>query len=185
MDSSLKFDQECAVDFDNNEKRTPYRLCYNDRIKVINAQAVNADKIINPSLREPERLASREVLRLTRVNSVDIIQTKTIHDGNSIKNKSATPMERRTTPSQYLPYILGNKGADVAAPVFNKATYGSFRTQEERKFQAFSRGLERDHKQPELFNGKDQRLATTAVLDISKPAQLHSRYTIMQLRSAR
>lgn len=182
MDSSLKFDQES--DIDNSEKRTPYRLCYKDRIKVITTQPVNADKIINTSLSEPERLASREVLRLTKVNSVDIIQTKTIHDGNSIKNRSATSVERQTTPSLYLPYILGNKGADTA-PVFNKATYRSFRTQEERKCLAFSRSLERDQKQPELFNGKDKRLAAAAVLDISKPAQLHSRFPIMQLRSAR
>lgn len=179
MDSSLKFDQESAVDIDNIDKRTSYRLCYKDRIKVISARS-NADKTINTTLREP----SREVLRLTKVNSVNIIQTKIIHDGNSIKDRSVTSVERRTTPSLYLPHILGNKCADIAPAQFNKATYRSFRTQQERKCLAFSRSLERD-KQLELFNGKDKRLGTTAVIDISKPAPLHSRYQIMQLRSAR
>lgn len=89
MDSSLKFDQESAVDIDNIDKRTSYRLCYKDRIKVISARS-NADKTINTTLREP----SREVLRLTKVNSVNIIQTKIIHDGNSIKDRSVTSVER-------------------------------------------------------------------------------------------
>lgn len=146
---------------------------------------VNADKIINSTLRETERLESREILRLAKVYSVDTIQTKSTQDGNSVKHRSVTSMERRTTPSLYLPCILGNKGADMV-PVFNKTTYRGFRTQEERKCLAFSRSLQRDHKQPELFtDGKYKRLGTAAVIDISKPAQLHTRYTIMQLRSAR
>jgi len=171
MDSSLKFDQDSAGDIDNIEKRIPYRLgCKKDRIKVVTTRPVNEVQINNSTQHEPERLQSREVLRLTKVNSVDIIQTNAIQDGNSTKKRSVTSLERRTTPSLYLPYLLGNKEADKPT-VFNKATYRSFRTQEERKCLAFTRSLQRDHKQ--LIDGKDKRLVSAAVMDISNPAKLH------------
>lgn len=172
------FDQDSAADIDNNEKRIPYRLCYKDRIKVITTRPVNEVQINKSTFYEPERLESRGVLRLTKVNSVDVIQTKTIQDGNSTKNRCVTSLERRTTPSLDLPYLLGN-----IPPVFNKATYRSFRTQEERKCLAFTRSLQRDHKQ--LIDSNDKRLVTAAVIDISNPAKLHSRYNVMHLRSAR
>lgn len=134
MDKSFKFDQDSAGDVDNNKKKIPYRLCCKkDRIKVISTSG------------EPERLGSREVLRLSKVNSVDIIKAKTTHDSNSIEKRSVTSLERRNTHSLYLPYLLGNKVADVPT-AFNKATYRSFRTQEERKCLAFTRSLQRDHK---------------------------------------
>lgn len=171
MDSSLKFDQDSAGDIDNIEKRIPYRLgCKKDRIKVVTTRPVNEVQINNSTQHEPERLQSREVLRLTKVNSVDIIQTNAIQDGNSTKKRSVTSLERRTTPSLYLPYLLGNKEADKPT-VFNKATYRSFRTQEERKCLAFTRSLQRDHKQ--LIDGKNKRLVSAAVMDISNPAKLH------------
>lgn len=171
MDSSLKFDQDSAGDIDNIEKRIPYRLgCKKDRIKVVTTRPVNEVQINNSTQHEPERLQSREVLRLTKVNSVDIIQTNAIQDGNSTKKRSVTSLERRTTPSLYLPYLLGNKEADKPT-VFNKAKYRSFRTQEERKCLAFTRSLQRDHKQ--LIDGKDKRLVSAAVMDISNPAKLH------------
>lgn len=171
MDSSLKFDQDSAGDIDNIEKTIPYRLgCKKDRIKVVTTRPVNEVQINNSTQHEPERLQSREVLRLTKVNSVDIIQTNAIQDGNSTKKRSVTSLERRTTPSLYLPYLLGNKEADKPT-VFSKATYRSFRTQEERKCLAFTRSLQRDHKQ--LIDGKDKRLVSAAVMDISNPAKLH------------
>lgn len=184
MDSSLKFDQDSAGDIDNIEKTIPYRLgCKKDRIKVVTTRPVNEVQINNSTQHEPERLQSREVLRLTKVNSVDIIQTNAIQDGrNSTKKRSVTSLERRTTPSLYLPYLLGNKEADKPT-VFNKATYRSFRTQEERKCLAFTRSLQRDHKQ--LIDGKDKRLVSAAVMDISNPAKLHLRYNVLHLRSAK
>lgn len=177
MDSSLKFDHGSAENIYNNEKRIPYRLCYNDKIKVIPTRPVYEEKISNTTFQEQE---SRAVLPLAKVNSVDIIQTKIIHDANNIRNRrSVTSMERRTTPSLYLPYLLGNKPDADITPVFNTATYRGFRTQQDRKCFAFSRTLERDQKQ--LFDGKvDKRLATPAVIDISKPIQLQSRYTVIQ-----
>lgn len=88
MDSSSKFDQDSAGDIDNIEKRIPYRLgCKKDRIKVVTTRPVNEVQINNSTQHEPERLQSREVLRLTKVNSVDIIQTNAIQDGNSTKKK--------------------------------------------------------------------------------------------------
>ena len=178
MDSSLKFDQDSDI-----EKRIPYRLCCKeDRLKGITTRPVNEVQINNSTQHGPERLESREVLRLTKVNSVDIIQTKAIQDGNSIKKRSVSSLERRITPSLYLPYLLVNKEADIPT-VFNKATYRSFRTQEERRWLAFTRSLQRDHKQ--LVDSKDERLVNAAVIDISNPAKLHSRYNVLHLRSAR
>ena len=184
MDSSLKFNQENVANIDDNEKRIPYRLCYKDRMKVTETWPVK-EKIMSIRFHEQEGLESRKVLRLTKVNSVNAIQTNTIQDGNSIKlNRSISSVERRTTQSLYLPYLLVNKDAYIT-PVFNMASYKGFRTQEERKSLALSRSLDRDHKQ--LFHdGKDKCLAAPAVIDISKPAKLYSRYTMMQpSRSAR
>ena len=183
MDSSLKLDQDSAGDIDNNEKTTPYRLCCKkDRIKVITTRPLNEVQINNSTSHEPERLESREVLRLTKVNSVDIIKMKTIQDGSSIDKRAITSLERRTAPSLYLPYLLGNKEPDIPT-VFNKATHRSFRTQEERKYLAFTRSLQREHKQ--LIDSKDKRLVNAAAIDISNPAKLHSRHNFMHLRSAR
>ena len=184
MDSSLKFDQDSVGDIDNIERRIPYRLCCEkDRIKVVTTRPVNGVEINSSTSHEPERLVSREVLRLTKVNSVDIIQTEAIQDGNSIKKRCVTSLDRRTTPSLYFPYLLGNKEADIP-PVFNKATYRSFRTQEERKCLAVTRSLQRDHKQ--LIDSRNKRLVPAAVIDISNPAKLHSRYNnVMNIRSAR
>ena len=187
MDSVLKFDQENADISVKNEEKTPYRLCYRDRIKVINTRpALNEDKIINTTFHETEKPETREVLRMAKVNSVDIIQTKAIHEnyaGNIPKTRSVTSMEGRTTPSLYLPYLLGN--TNNATPVFNLATYKGFRTLQERKSMAFTRTLERDHKQLINGPGKSKRLLTPAVIDISRPIQLYSRYSILYPRSAR
>lgn len=184
MNSAIKFDQENAG-IEKNEERIPYRLCYKDRIKVINIRPTNEDKIIDTTrdqLHEPDFPETREVLRMATVNSVDAIQTRAIHEQyENTKNRSVTSMERRATPGLYLPYLLGNK--DNITPVFNMATYKGFRTQEERKCWAFTKTLERDQK--ELFGGKEKRLtSTTAVMDISKPVQLHSRYAILHPKSA-
>lgn len=183
MDKSFKFDQDSAGDVDSNNKTIRYRLCCEkDKIKVISTRPINEVPINNPTSGEPERLVSREVLRLSKVNSVAIIKAKTIQDSNSIDKRSVTSLDRRTTPSLYLPYLLGSKVADLPT-VFNKATYRSFRTQEERKCLAFTRSLQRDHKQ--LIDSRDRRLANVAVIDISNPAKLHSRYNFMYFRSAR
>ena len=183
MDKSFKFDQDSAGDVDSNNKKIPYRICCEkDRIKVISTRSINGVPINNSTSGEPERLVSREVLRLSKVNSVEIIKAKTIQDSNSIEKRSVTSLERRTTPSLYLPYLLGNKVADIPT-VFNKATYRSFRTQEERKCLAFTRSLQRDHKQ--LIDSRDRRLTNAAVIDISNAAKLHSRYNYMHFRGAR
>ena len=183
MDSSLKLDQDSAGDTDNNEKTAPYRLCCKkDRIKVITTRPLNEVQINNSTSHEPERFDSREVLRLTKVNSVDNIKMKTIQDGSGIDKRAITSLERRTAPSLYLPYFLGNKGPDMPT-VFNKATHRSFRTQEERKYLAFTRSLQREHKQ--LIDSRDKRLVNAAVIDISNPAKLHSRHNSIHLRSAR
>lgn len=122
MSPNLKSDQESTGDIDNIEKRIAYRLCCKtDRIKVITTKTVNEVQINSSALHEPQRLEAREVLRLTKVSTVDKIQTKAIQDGkadgNSIKERSITSLERQTTPSLYLPYLL----ADIPL-VFNKAT---------------------------------------------------------------
>jgi len=89
MNSSLKFEQDSAGDIYNIEKRIPYRLCCKeDRIKVGTKRPANKVQIINSSQHEPERLESREVLRLTKVNSVEIVQTKATQDKNSIQTRS-------------------------------------------------------------------------------------------------
>ena len=122
MDSSLKFNQENVANIDDNEKRIPYRLCYKDRMKVTETWPVKG-QIMSVRFHEQERLGSRKVLRLTKVNSVNAIQTNTIQDGNSVKlNRSISSVEQRTTPSLYLPYLLVNKDAYIT-PVFNMATY--------------------------------------------------------------
>lgn len=185
MNSAIKFDQDNAG-IEKNEKRIPYRLCYKDMIKVINIRPTNEDKIIDTTrdqLHEPDCPETREVLRMATVNSVDAIQTRAIHEhyGN-IKNRSVTSMERRATSGLYLPCLLGNKDCHNITPVFSMATYKGFRTQEERKSWAFTKTLERDQK--ELFGGKEKRLTSTTVIDISKPAQLHSRYAILHPKSA-
>ena len=175
MDSNFKSDQESTGDIDNIEKKLPDRLCCKtERIQVITKRPVNEVQINSSALHKPGRSESRKVLRLTKVNSVDIIQTKAIQDGNSIKNRSVTSLERQTTSCLYLPYL---------PLVFNKATYKSFRTQEERKCLAFSRSLQRDHKQ--LNDSKDKRLVPAAVIEITNPVKLHSRYNVLHLRSAR
>ena len=182
MSPNLKSDQESTGDIGNIDKRIPYRLCCKTDIKVITTKPVNEKQINNSALHERERPESREVLRLTKVNSVDIIQTKAaIQDGNSIKGRSVTSLERQTTPSLYLPYLLGNKEADIPL-VFNNATYKSFRTREERRCLAFAKSLQRDYKQ--LNDSKDKRLAPAAVIAISNPVKLHSRYNcnILHLR---
>lgn len=182
MSSNLKSDQESTGEIDNIE-RIPYRLCCKtDRIKVISTKPVTEEQINSSALHEPERPGSREILRLTKVNSVDIIQTKAIQDGNSIKERGVTSLERQTMPSLYLPYLLGNKEADIPL-VFNNATYKSFRTQEERRCLAFARSLQRDHKQ--LNDSKNKRLVPAAVIAISNPVKLHSRYDVLHLRSAK
>lgn len=185
MDKSFKFDQDSAGDVDSNNKKIPYRLCCEkDRIKVISTRPITDEVPItnNSTSGEPERLLSREVLWLSKVNSVDIIKAKTIQDSNSIEKRSVTSLERRNTQSLYLPYLLGNKVTDIPT-VFNKATYRSFRTQEERKCLAFTRSLQRDHKQ--LIDSRDKRLANAVVIDISNAAKLHSRYNFMHFRSTR
>ena len=83
MDSNLKSDEESTGDTDNIGKRMPYRVCSKtDRIKVITTKPVNEMQINSSALHKPGRPESRKVLRLTKVNSVDIIQTKAIQDGN-------------------------------------------------------------------------------------------------------
>ena len=177
MDSNLKSDEESTGDTDNIGKRMPYRVCSKtDRIKVITTKPVNEMQINSSALHKPGRPESRKVLRLTKVNSVDVIETKAIQDGNSIKKRSVSFLERQTTPCLYLPYL---------PLVFNrdKATYKSFRTQEERKCLAFTRSLQRDHKQ--LNDSKDKRPVPAAVIEISNPVKLHSRYDVLHLRNAR
>ena len=182
MNSALNFAQENAgIENFKKEKRTPYRLCYKDEINIL---PTNENKIINTtSLREPDCPGTRQVLQMATVNSVDAIETRAIHEhcGN-IKNRSVTSMGRRVTPELYLPCLLGNK--DNITPVFNMVTHKGFRTQEERKCWALTKTLERDHK--ELFGGKEKRSMSTtaAVIDISKPAQLHSRSSIVHPKSA-
>ena len=152
-------------------------------MKVINTQQADEDKIINTGFKEPERQDTRKVLRLTKVNSVDKIQTKAIQDGNygNITNRSVNSVERRTTPNLYLPYLLGNK--DNITPVFNMATHGGFRTQQERKCLAFTRTLQRDHK--ELFSGIRKEKRSTVVINISRPVQINSRCAIIYPRNGR
>ena len=177
MDSNLiiKSDQESTGDIDNIEQKLSYRLCCKtERTKVITTKPVNEMQINSSALHKPGRPESRKALRLTKVNSVDIIQTKAIQDGNSIKKRSVSSLERQTTPCLYLPYL---------PLVFSKATYKSFRTQEERKCLAFTRSLQRDHKQ--LNDSKDKRPVPAAVIEISNPVKLHSRYDVLHLRSAR
>jgi len=175
MNSALKFHQENA-DIDNDAKKIPYRLCCKERIKIISTRLEDQDKIINTTLHEPNRPETREVLRMTKVNSVDNVETKEALESCSCGpiTRSVTSMERRATPSLYLPYLPGTK--HNITPVFNMATYGGFRTLQERKCLAFARTLERNHKQ--LFNGsgKAKRLPAQTVIDVSKPIHLQSRY---------
>ena len=180
MNSSLKLDQEKA-DAKENEGRISYRLCYKDRRKLLLTRPTSEDNIINTNLHEAERPGTRKVLRLARVNSVEEVQTKVIHEhcGN-IKPRSVTSMDRRANRGIYLPYLLGNND-NLVTPVFNMASYKGFRTQQERKCLALIRTL--DHN--ELLHGKKKHWTpTSAVIDITKPAQLHARYTIAHPKSA-
>lgn len=181
MNSSLKFDARILPDSENNERKTPYRLCFKDKIRVINTRRfANEDKKLNSDLWKSERPEMRAFLRPTKVNSVEMMETRVIQDvkcGNT-NNGRVTSVEQRTTSRFCLPCLLGEK---YITPIFNRTTYGGFRTQQERKCLAFTRTLQLNHKQ--IFGENEKRLKS--VLDISRPLQLQSRYVIGYPGSAR
>lgn len=181
MNSSLKFDAKTLPNSENNERKTPYRLCYRDKIRVINTRRfANEDEKLNSDLWKSERPEMRAFLLPTKVNSVEMMETRVIQDvkcGNT-NNGRVTSVERRTTSRFCLPYLLGEK---YITPIFNRTTYGGFRTQQERKCLAFTRTLQLNHKQ--IFGENEKRLKS--VLDISRPLQLQSRYVIGYPGSAR
>lgn len=181
MNSSLKFDAKTLPDCENNERKTPYRLCYRDKIRVINTRCfANEDEKLNSDLWKSEKPEMRAFLLPTKVNSVEMMETRVIQDvkcGNT-NNGRVTSVERRTTSRFCLPYLLGEK---YITPIFNRTTYGGFRTQQERKCLAFTRTLQLNHKQ--IFGENEKRLKS--VLDISRPLQLQSRYVIGYPGSAR
>lgn len=176
MNSSLKFDAKILPDSENNERKTPYRLCYRDKIRVLNTRRfANEDKKLSTDfdLGKSEKPKMRAFLRPTKVNSVEIMEARVIQDvkcGNTNDGR-VTSMERRTTSRFYLPHLLGEK---YITAIFNSTTYGGFRTQQERKCLAFTTALQRNHKQ--IFGENENRLKS--VLDISRPLQLQSRYVI-------
>ena len=180
MDSGLKFDHKQQMDGGKREfdERIPYGPCFTDRVKNTDTLPVEVKRTSTSGFYNPERSQSRKVLPLTRLNSVDAIQTNTFHgDYSSMRlTKRISSVERPTMPpSLHLPYLLVNKDAHIT-PVFNMATYKGFRTQEERKSLSWSRQLERDHKH--LFHdGKleEKCFAVPTVIDISKPAKLNAR----------
>lgn len=170
MISTLKF---CPKKTDMEGEEMAYRLGWKERrIKLENIR-----ETINSTVIKPERTRARSVLRIAKVDTVDEIQSKfETHD--NVKTRSLTSRERSTSPGLYSPCLLENTS------VFNMTTYKGFRTQQQRRNLAFARTLERKHN--ELFHDKEKRLAsnTMALLDISKPAKIHSRFAVVYPKSA-
>lgn len=180
MDSGMKFghkQQSDAISKGKIEEKIPYRLCFKDRVKDTDTSLIE-EKRTSQRFYDQERLQSRKVLRLTRVHSVEAVQTNSFHgDDSTIRLTKRIPsVERRTIPpSLYLPYLLVNKDAYIT-PVFNMATYKGFRTQEERKRLSLSKQLERYQKNLlHEGNSEEKCSAVPAVIDISKPAKLNVR----------
>lgn len=172
MNSVLKFDQSNAdIAMAKEAIAQRHRFGYNKRVKHEDTTGTSEDsEASNTTAIEPERPGTRKVLRMAKVHSVDTIQTK---DTLDFKETRGLRLVRRSTiPSLYSPTSLG-----CTAPEFNTATSKGFRTQQERRHLAFIRTLERKHK--DIFHGEEKGLSSSlAVLDISKPAKLHSRYVI-------
>ena len=171
MNSVLKFDLSNAdIGMAEETIAHRHRFSYNKRVKHEDTTGTSKDnEASNTTAIEPERPGTRKVLRMAKVHSVDIIQTKEAPD---FPEKSLRFVRRSTVPNLYSPTSLGS-----TTPEFNTATSEGFRTQHERRHLAFIRTLERKHK--DIFHGEEKGLSSSlAVLDISKPAKLHSRYVI-------
>lgn len=175
MNSVLKFDQS-NVNIRMAETTIAHRYRYNKKVKHEDTTGPREEEAINTTAIEPERPGARKVLRMAKVHTVDTIQTKEALDVPGAR--SLTSMSRSTIQNLYSPSLLGSN-----APEFNTATRKGFRTQQERRHLAFIKTLERKHK--DTFHGEEKGLSSSvAVLDISKPAKLHSRYVIAHPKTA-
>lgn len=174
MNSVLKFDQSNAdIAMAEGAIAQRHRFSYNKRVKHEDTTGTSEDsEASNTTAIEPERPwpGTRKVLRMAKVHTVNTIQTKEAHDFK--ETRGLRLVRRSTIPSLYSPTSLG-----CTAPEFTTATSKGFRTQQERRHLALIRTLERKHK--DIFHGEEKGLSSSlAVLDISKPAKLHSRYVI-------